>query len=197
MRSFDSAARIQWGILAAFLVLSAILSSCSTAYLPYPYNYPLRNEAFLSRDSNFTGFVPVGWFYSSEDTLAPACAAWVVKDDFSEVFSVRELHLDRLTMERVQKEGLELLANISMASQAENPASIDPENKPKLYKMRDREYCGYELTEKNTRKRVVVFSAVGKYYECVAAPVKGTPPQEELAKLFTAQQAFLRSLRFE
>jgi hypothetical protein len=121
----------------------------------------------------------------------------VVKDDFSATVSVRELYLDKLTVERVQKEGLGLLAKISMASQADDPASIGKDNEPQVYKMRKREYCGYEITEKNIRKRVVVFTAVGRYYECVAVPAKGTPSQEEFTTMFTAQQAFLNSLRFE
>ena len=183
--------------LFGLAVLLFLLSSCSTTYLPYSYNYPLRNDAFLSRDSIFTGLVPEGWFYSLEDSLAPASLAWVVKDDFTAAFSVRELFLDQLAQKRVREEGLELLANISMVSQVEDPSRIDPENKPRVFKMREREYCGYEVTEKNIRKRVVVFSAVGKYYECTAAPVKTTLPPEELTKMFTAQQAFLQSLRFE
>jgi hypothetical protein len=183
--------------LSGLFILAVVLSSCSTTYLPYPYNYPLRSESFLSRDSIFTGLVPRGWFYSSEDSLAPACAAWVVKEDFSATLAVRELHLDTLTAERVRKEGLGLLAKISMASQSDDPASIDNDNELKVYKMRKREYCGYEVTENNIRKRVVVFTAVGRYYECVAVPAKKSTSQDELTKMFTAQQTFLSSLRFE
>ncbi|MFI5252911.1 MAG: hypothetical protein ACHQQQ_10840 [Bacteroidota bacterium] len=182
--------------LLSSVFLIFLLSSCSTTYLPYSYHYPLRREAFLSRDSSFAGLIPEGWFYSSEDTLAPSAIAWIVKDDFSATLSVQELHLDQLTKTRVDKEGLELLANISLSSQDESHSVLNDEHKPRKFKMRGREFCGYELTGQNLSKRVVVFSVNGRYYECIAMPVKGAPQHEEISNMFTAQQAFLYSLTF-
>ena len=183
--------------LSAAIILLLLLSSCSsTVYLPYPSTYPLREEAFLSRDSVFTGRVPEGWFYSSEDTLAPSYLAWIVKEDFSAALTVKELHLDQLTIKRVQKEGIELLARISMAFQVQDMAGREAELQPRPFKMRNREYCGYEFADGALRKRVVVFAVRGRYYECVATPVKGSKQEEDITNMFIAQQAFLNSLTF-
>ena len=180
----------------ALVLLLLLLASCSITYVPYSSNFPLREEAFFSRDSAFTGRIPSGWFLSSEDTLAPSYLAWVVKDDFSAALTVKELHLDNLAAKRVQKEGPELLARVSMSFQVKDLLSHEAEIQPRRFTMRNREYCGYEFTEGNIRKRVVVFSAKGRYYESMSSAMKGPPAPGDVTQMFSAQQAFLNSLTF-
>ena len=164
--------------------------------MPYPLDFPLTTEPFLSRRNVFTGRVPQGWFYASEDTLAPSLAAWVVRQDFGASLAVKELHLDPVAEKRIQKEGLTLLASISAAFQTSDKKNADVDVPPKEFTIKNRKYCGYEFTEAGMRKRVVVFSAGGHYFECTALPMKGTWSAEDTNALFAAQQAFLTTLTF-
>lgn len=178
----------------SFLFLSLILSSCAGT-LPYSLNYPLTTETFHSRDGLFTGNVPQGWFFSSEDTLAPALLAWLVKEDLSAALAFEELHLDKLSAQRVDKEGLTLLAYMSLMFQQAS-SSTEVVVPPKEFKMRGKEFCGYEITSGGEHKRVVVFTARGKYYECRATPLKGSWTTDDLIQLFTAQQVLLSTISF-
>ena len=179
---------------AALLVLSLVFFSCA-AKLPYSLNYPLTQETFRSHDGSFVGLIPQGWFSASEDTLAAAQLAWLVKEDFSAVLTVHELHLDRLTLARVQKEGLALLGQISLSMHADDLFS-SVIIQPKEFSMSGKNFCGYEVKDNIGQKRIVVFSVNGKFYESEAVPVKGMWKPEETEKLFMAQQAFLSTLAF-
>ena len=175
------------------LFLSLLLVSCA-ARLPYSYDYPLTNQTFFSRDGSFYGLVPQGWFASTGDTLAPALAAWLVKEDFSASLTLRELQLDQLSSKRVEKEGLELLANISIELHRGDSPMTELVIPPKEYTMHDRKFCGYEVHNGDRQNRIVVFSARGKYYESEAIQLKGQWQWEDAMKLFMAQQAFLYSI---
>ncbi len=179
--------------LTAILLLSLLFVSCASK-LPYSYDYPLTNETFFSRDGSFYGLVPQGWFASTGDSLAPALSAWLVKEDFSAVLTLRELQLDQLSSKRVEKEGLELLARISMAMHHSDSSMTEIVVLPKEYSMHDRRFCGYEVHNGDRQERIVVFSAGGKYYESEAIPLKGQWQQDDTMKLFTAQQALLFSI---
>lgn len=180
--------------ISAFL-FALLLVSCATK-LPYSFNYPLTEQTFFSRDGTFFGLVPQGWFASSVDTLAPALLVWLVKEDFSAVLTVRELHMDRLSTKRIQKDGLQLLANISMAAHEGESSKPPSGHSPAEYSMKGKTYCSYEVSENNVQKRIVVFSGKGKYFECEAIPIKGNWFPENVTELFTAQQAMLASLIF-
>ena len=176
------------------VLLSLFLASCAGT-LPYPPDYPLSSEMFRSRDGSLSGRVPQGWVFSSEDTLAPALVAWLVKEDFSASLSLEEIHLDRLSAERVDSEGLELLARMSLQFQ-QGPAAAQFTEPPVEFKLGGTRFCGYEIIVKGERKRIVVFAARGRFYECSAAPLKGVWSDEELTRLFAAQQGLLSSITF-
>jgi len=175
------------------LFLSLLFVSCA-AKLPYSFDYPLTNETFFSRDGSFYGLVPQGWFASTGDTLAPALSAWLVKEDFSAVLTLRELQLDQLSSNRVEIEGLELLANISVATHNGDSSITELVIPPKEYTMHDRKYCGYEVHNGDRQERIVVFSAKGRYYESEAIQLQGRWQRDETMKLFMAQQALLFSI---
>ena len=184
------------GVLKIVIVVlfSLLLFSCA-AKLPYSLDYPLTQETFRSHDGTFIGLIPQGWFSPSEDTLASAQLAWLLKDDFSAVLTIHELHPDRLAFSRVQKEGLTLLANISLAMHSDD-ASSTIVVQPKEFSMSEKKFCGYEIRDNGKQKRVIVFAMSGKFYESEAVPIKGTWSQKETEKLFMAQAAFLSSLAF-
>lgn len=177
----------------AAVLLAFILASCA-ASLPYAIDYPLTRESFRSRDGVLSARVPEGWFSTTSDTLAPSLVAWLIRDDFAATLAVRELKLDRLAASRVEKEGMRLLALISAGMQQEGAKASSPEFRE--FELRGTKFCGYETGGGIVRKRVVVFSARGKFYECEAQPVKGTWTSADVARVFTAQQTLLWSMTF-
>lgn len=176
-----------------FLVLPILFLSCGTT-VPYTTDYPLTQGLFHSRDGAFSGRIPDGWFSSTDDTLASALVAWLIKDDFTATFGVREIHIDQTTARQINDEGLPLLAYISSGMQGEDLTGAMTE--PEEFELRGRKHCSYELSLGGMRKRVVLFAAKGKYYECETAAVKGVWTANDLKRLFTLQQTVLASLSF-
>jgi hypothetical protein len=182
--------------IVSVILLAFLLSACGSS-LPYATNYPLTADLFHSRDGTLSGKIPQGWFSSSDDTLAPSLLVWITKEDFSATLTVKELHLDRLSTKKVEDSGLKLLAYLSAGLQDEVRLSSDMAIEPKEFEIHGRKFCSYELrTTNNATKRIVVFEAHGKFYECEASSVKGTWSKENLDRLFTVQQTMLASLVF-
>jgi hypothetical protein len=177
-------------------LLSALLFISCAASLPYGVDYPLTKETFRSRDGLFVGRVPQGWFSSAGDTLVPAAVAWLMKDDMSAAMGIKEITLDRLAGLQIRKDGLELLARISIGLRQSGPDSMVVLAAPGKFEMGGKTFCGYEIGAGGRRARIVVFSVGERYYECEAVVMKGTGSSGELVRMFTAQQTFLSSLRF-
>jgi hypothetical protein len=183
-------------VLIRFIVsvfLSIILVSCS-AKLPYASNYPLTGEIFQSRDGMLKGKVPSGWFKSTDDSLAPALSVWLLKEDLSATVIVRELNVDSLTAMRIRSEGLKLLAILSAGYQGLN---IEKD----IFNLKDysdggKKYCSYEIGLENNRRRVVVFKAFNRFYECEARVLKGEWKTDDMRRLFSVQQTVLSSLTY-
>jgi len=176
-----------------YLFLGLLGIACAVHY-PYVSDYPITPEIFRARDGNFTGRVPHGWFCSTDDTLAPALAAWLIKDDFSASLSIRELKLDPLTIKNVQNDGLSLLASISCGMNGSGTPFRD--NQLQEFSYGDKRYAGYEIGSGTQGRRIVVFSSRGKYYECEIRAMTGTWTPQEMNRLFTIQQSVLASLNF-
>jgi hypothetical protein len=172
-----------------YLLLAVLLASCA-ASVPYSTEYPLTTALFRSRDSAFSGRIPDGWFSSTEDTIAPALAAWLIREDYGATLTVRELRLDRLSQSRVNNDGLTLLANLNAAF--EHHTAVMREVRE--YKIEGKQFCGYEYGPSESPGRVVVFAAGAKYYSCTAQRVKGTWSKADFTALFSAQESVLRSL---
>ena len=175
----------------ASIILAVLFSSCA-ASLTYSTDYPLTEETFRTRDGMLSGRIPVGWFSSTEDSIAPALTAWLIKEDFSATLMMKELKLDALSTEQVKKQGLKLLAYL--ASGLEEEHSSGEAIEPKEFEMHGRKFCSYETRVGENRKRSVVFAARGKFYDCEASVAKGRWSDEEIKKMFTAQQTLLSSL---
>ncbi len=179
---------LQRVLIVCFLVT---LVSCSPS-VPYLTDYPLTEQTFQSRDGIFSGKVPQGWFFSIGDSLGSSLVAWLLKEDFSAAITFKELKLDQLTSQRVKKEGLELLAYISSGFQHENHSRV----KLNLQKftIEGKAFCSYEIASENGTKRIVVFPAKGKYYECEARFLKGSKCDSDIFQYFNAQQTVLSSI---
>jgi hypothetical protein len=176
-------------VKAAYLFLAVVLASCA-ASVPYSTDYPLTPAIFHSRDSAFSGRIPAGWFSSTEDTLAPALTAWLIKEDYGATLTIRELHLDRLSETRVKGDGLTLLANLNAAFEGHTGKMREA----KEYAIEGKKFCGYEFGASEAPGRAVVFIAGKKYYSCTAQRVKGTWSKADYNLLFSTQESLLRSL---
>jgi hypothetical protein len=176
-----------------FLFLALLLASCA-ASIPYGTDYPLTNDIVHSRDGILSGNVPSGWFSSTEDTIGSALTILLMSEDVSATLTVKELKLDRLAAELVGDQGLKLLALLSGSFHEELPPGSTTE--PKEFELRGKKFCSYEIANEKSRKRAVVFSAKGRYYECEAKAVPGTWSDEQYARTFSVQQSFLSSLTF-
>lgn len=176
-----------------YLFLCFLAVSCAVHY-PYVSDYPLTPEIFRSRDGNLTGRVPHGWFCSLDDTLAPALAAWLIKDDFSAALTFREVKLDPLTVTNVRKEGLSLLASISYGMNGGDGAVS--KDRLQEFAYGSKQYVGYEIGTGTRSRRIVVFTSRGKYYECEIKAVTENWAPAEMNRLFTIQQSVLASLNF-
>jgi hypothetical protein len=172
-----------------YLLLALLLASCA-ATVPYSTEYPLTPALFHSRDSAFSGRIPAGWFSSTEDTLAPALAAWLIREDYGATLAVRELRLDRLSQANVKSDGLTLLAKLNAAFEHHSAEMREV----KEYKIGGKQFCGYEYGPSDSPGRVVVFAAGAKYYSCTARRVRGTWSKSDFTALFSAQESVLGSL---
>ncbi len=173
--------------------LPLLLASCA-ATSPYAADYPLSHEQFRSPDGRLAGWVPQGWSSLSDDSLAPALAVWLLKDDFSAAVSVKELHLDPPTESLITDGGLKLLARVSAGLHEGIPA--DAAIEPREFELRGNRFCSYEFGDEGRRRRIVVFAARGRYFECEARPLKGTWSATDLARIFSVQQTVLSTLTF-
>ena len=116
-----------------------------------------------------------------------------MKEDFSAALTIQELRLDRITKDQVKKEGLEFLARLSQSLHQDSSSStiIKP---PEEFHLHDMKFCDYELGSPNDRRRIVVFGARGKFYECETVALKKPSSADGFIRLFTIQQSFLASL---
>lgn len=177
--------------LAAVILLSLLASCAGTS--PYTQDYPLTEQSFVSRSGLLHGRVPQGWFTSSEDTLAPALELWLLREDLAASVTLREFRLDPFAESTVDRGGLILLAEISLALRP-SPGTDTVITTPACFTAAGHDWCGYELVEDGIPRRVVVFTRGGRYYECVAAPLRTSIGANELRTLFTVQQTVLATI---
>ena len=175
------------------ILVSLFFWSCA-ATLPYATDYPLTGEHFHSNDGVLTGAIPKGWFFSTDDSVDASLTAWLIRQDFSAVLLIRELSLDRETVREVEREGITFLATTSAGLHLD--AAGESRIEPQEFELHQLRFCGYEVPAHAGRVRVVVFSVRGRYYECEARPVKGKWTDDDLKRMFAAQQSLLSSLVF-
>lgn len=177
----------------AALIVLLTLASCAGS-VPYTSHYPLSSDFFHSHDGALTGKLPQGWFASTDDSIVSSLTVWLIREDFSATLSIKELTLDQRTEQQVRQNGLKLLANVSAGFQSDHAteAGIDP----KEFDIDGKQFCSYEIGSAMARKRIVVFMARGKYYECEARAVKGNWTADDLNRMFSIQQSVLGSLSY-
>ena len=173
------------------LLLGLLAVSCAST-VPYASDYPLSAELFRTREGGLTGRVPRGWSSQARDTLAPALAAWLLRDDAAASLAFRELKLDAVSARAVEDEGPAFLARLSAGMLPGGAGGAER----RVFEIGGRKFCAYETGEGGSRRRIVVFGSAGKFYECEARAVKGRWSADDFAKLFSAQQSMLATLSF-
>ncbi len=181
-------------VAAVFVLL--IFASCAGS-APYTSHYPLSADFFHSHDGTLTGKLPQGWFESTDDSIVSSLTVWLIREDFSATLLIKELSLDQRTEQQVRQNGLKLLANVSAGFQSDladrgTATGIDP----KEFDIDGKQFCSYETGSAMARKRIVVFMARGKYYECEARALKGNWTADDLNRMFSIQQSVLGSLAY-
>jgi hypothetical protein len=154
----------------------------------------MSNEQFHSRSEYFSGTIPQGWFSSSDTSVAQSLEAWLLSDDLMSAIIIRELHLDELSKQQVQKEGLEFLATLSK-SFSETDSSTSYQHQIE-FKLGQTEFFSYESVSDSIITRTAVFAVNNRFFECEAMPLYKSFRCVLPLSLFSVQQSVLSSLKF-
>lgn len=178
-----------------FSFVTVLFFSCAGVPF-YTSVHPLATEVVKSADGTIQSRIPLGWFASNDPSLAPQYLFWLIKDDYSGTITLQEVKVDRATGRRINKEGLNLLAEISMAFKKESTDKFLQTKPIELFTINTNSYSGFEYYSDGTsrRIRVVVFKMGNRYFEATAMPLSGVWYEKDLRGLLNALHSFLNSL---
>jgi hypothetical protein len=178
-----------------FSFVTVLFFSCAGVPF-YTSDHPLATEVVKSADGSVQSRIPLGWFASNDPSLAPQYLFWLIKDDYSGTITLQEVKVDRATGQRINKEGLNLLAEISMAFKKESTDKFLQTKPIELFTINTNSYSGFEYYSDGTsrRIRVVVFKMGNRYFEATAMPLSGVWYEKDLRALLNALHSFLNSL---
>lgn len=178
-----------------YLFFILISLSCTSSF-HYSYEYPLSSELIVSKDSSLIAFLPKGWFPPNDNCQSPSYIFWLIKDDYNCAIVLEKIILDSATSLKVKKDGLSLIANISLELKKVSSRDFELSRKPEIFKMDEKDYCAFEYYSDWTSKkiRVIIFELNGDYYECSAIPLSGVWFEKDLMELYSAAQAFVVSI---
>lgn len=177
------------------LLLAAGFLSCSAP--AHRAEVPLTRETFQSSDGILQGFIPQGWFASTDPELTPHLLAWLVRDDYGATLSFQEIRVDPKTAQEIDKTGLALLAEISFRlKKAERPSAYLTAP-PRMQSSGEKKSCRYEYIpeEGAARTAVIVFRADSRFFESSASSTRATETPEEYQQLLDVQEAVIASLQ--
>ncbi len=178
------------------LLLPFIFVSC--AGIPkYSSDFPLSSEKIISIDKTLQAQIPFGWFVPIDTLLSQKLLFFIVSENYTSTISLQEIIVDSGTENRINNEGIKLLAAISSVFKKASAPSYFFCTKEQIFSINSQEYCGYEYYDDklSNRTRVVVFRIGNKFFECSATPISGPWYETDLKKLYTAMHAFLKSLQ--
>lgn len=179
-----------------FIITSTIFLSC-TAFQKYNPDFPLTSEYIISKNEILSAQKPMGWKQIIDTSLNHNFIFLLVNANSTSMISLQEIKCDSNTLSHLEENNLCLIAEISSAFNKASYSKYYYATKPKLFKIENREFCGYEFycDYSSKRTRVVVFKISNRYYECIARPISGTMRESELRKLYNAMHSFLKSLK--
>jgi hypothetical protein len=172
--------------------------------LPYDIPYPLTAEVAATPDSSLSLTVPKGWFIANDEKSPAHLLIWLINDDYTATMAVTELKTNSNVRKKIQEEGLEVLAAISLElkkAKAQVTDSVTVAAKPQTFVIGQRKFCAYEYSTdgKKTINRVVVFDTGKRYFELSMVPVPSDRAERKgmkLEELFATQQTVVKTLRW-
>jgi hypothetical protein len=178
--------------LRTILITLLVVAGCAGPR--YAEDYPIGATAGISLDGYLRYGVPRGWFASPPDSITSNVVVWLLRRDFAATLTVSEIVVDSTGAVTVRREGLESLARLTM-NLVTGERAVILRRGPETFRLGSHTFCTYE-TETAGRgdvTRVAVFFTPSKIYEVTALARKG----ENAGGVFAAQQAFLKSLRWD
>jgi hypothetical protein len=144
-----------------------------------------------SADGALAARAPEGWTSGPRETMPAGVAAWLVSADGGAVIALREISLDRLAGQRVRKEGLSLLARLSLSFRTDSARSAENVSFAE-YRLGENDVCSYEVVTGGGWNHVIVAVIGGRCYECEASSAH--PGPEAVGRIVDAQEAFVANL---
>lgn len=178
------------------VLLSLIITSCTSIPF-YSFNYPLTTEVISSADNTLQSRLPTGWFNSKDTSLTPQFQFWLIKEDYSGTITLQEIKVDAVTDRRIKKDGLLLLAEISLKFKQEAVDRFLITKPIETFTINSQNYCGFEyyINSTSRRVRVVLFQLGNRYFETEATPLSGVWYEKDLSTLYQTLHSFLNSLQ--
>lgn len=175
-----------------FPLLGMVLLSCSApSYRP---EVRLTENVFRAADGFLRGRVPEGWFAPEESDVPPHIGALLVRDDFAATIMFHEIKVDSATSLALEREGLSLLADLSVRLKQGEEPSVQLVTEPRTVTIRGKQFVRYEYrsTGRQGQGCVAVFRVKNRYFESTAMLVNdGTSADDPLSFV---QQAVILSL---
>jgi len=182
----------------AFLVAAVVAISCAPT--PYRPEVTLTNNFFQSADGLLRGRIPSGWLSLSETELPPHLAGWLFREDYSAVLTFEEIKVDSHTAAAVVREGLLLLANISLSLKLSEESSLVVVKQPEAFTLEGKHFARYAYDVKGEQVNVVLFRVKNRFVESIATlraqPLENpaAKPRSSYENVVNTQQAVILSI---
>lgn len=174
------------------LILALALTACGSSR-GYRDDHPLSGRtAPLTDGEQIVVGIPEGWEGSGGFIAGEGYSVLLVSGDSMRI-ALREISLDEAAVSYYREAEVAQLAALSRTLH-DTAAAVETRG-IREFSYGGREFAAYEYGGPDGPRRVVVFSAGGRFYECEAfsdGPLSGPA---SYGGLFSAQQAVLRSLR--
>lgn len=180
---------------AAFLLALAAtltLSSCGSSSR-YADTLPLSSERFLLPGTEIVGMVPAGWSLAAPEGAAAGGPSVTLSEGDTFRIAFRPITLDAPAEEFFRRRGLKELA--AMVRTLHDTAAGTRSDGIERFRSGATECAAFETGAGEDRKRVVVFTAGGKWFECEGWATSPLRAGASRARLFSAQQSAIRSMR--
>lgn len=174
------------------LILALALTACVSSR-GYRDDHPLTDRtASLTDGERIVVGIPEGWEGSGGFVAGEGYSVLLVSGDTMSI-AFREIFLDEAASSYYREAEIAQLAALSRTLH-DSAAAVETGG-IREFSYGGREFAAYEYRGKDGPRRVAVFSAGGRFFECEAfsdGPLSGPA---SYGGLFSAQQAVLRSLR--
>ncbi len=152
--------------IALFLIISIVmlmLSSCSSSIPPSKRPAPVAKKNVPSAIAK--PLLPEGWADITSRSKQPQIKQWIVNREYSATMVLKELQTDSLTLRELMKEGMNVVAEISLRGKvSQDDADYRVTRVPSMMDGK-RKISSYVYTERGLLRRVAVFVKQDRYME--------------------------------